>query len=127
MESEHRLSKSSITEEELKKYSVPSDDDDDNDVDDDDHSVIADGDIATNIDDNQTSDNNNNNLSEPVIVLKQIRRLSSVDNEPGPSIPPTKPTVTVSDIDMKAKQSNNKYVHLIGIVFVLEVEKIVRA
>ncbi|CAF0747725.1 unnamed protein product [Adineta ricciae] len=108
LESEHRLSKSSITEEELKKYSVPSDDDDDNDVDDDDHSLIADGDIATNIDDNQTSDNNNNNnLSEPVIVLKQIRRLSSVDNEPGPPVPPTKPTVIVSDIDTKVKQSNN--------------------
>ncbi|UJR33757.1 hypothetical protein I4U23_021184 [Adineta vaga] len=112
LESENRLSKSSITEEELKKYSIPStntlSDDEDNDMDDDNHSSIADGDIATTIDDNQTHENNNNNHeNDGIIVLKQIRRLSSVETVPVPSLPPTKPTVIISDKDVKSKESNN--------------------
>ncbi|CAF0727223.1 unnamed protein product [Adineta steineri] len=100
IKSEHRLSKGSITEEELKKYSVPSNtalsDDEDNDVDDDNHSSIADGDIATLTDDIQQN--------EPAIVLKQVRRLSSTEME---TIPPTLPIVVVTDNDAKSNESNN--------------------
>ncbi|CAM4879525.1 unnamed protein product [Rotaria socialis] len=108
LKSEHRLSKGSITEEELKKYTAPpngtlSDDDED----DDDHSSVAGGDVATINDDNQT--NQDNNQTETNIILKQIRRLSSDEAmpPPPPPPPPPQPTVMLKDDHKRAKESNN--------------------
>ncbi|CAF4530909.1 unnamed protein product [Rotaria sp. Silwood1] len=113
LKSEHRLSKASITEDELKKFSAPSnitlsDEDEDNDDDDDDnHSSVAGGDVATTIDDNQT--NPDNNQSGINIVLKQIRRLSSAEtlSTPSPPPPPPQPSVIATDDNKKSKEPSN--------------------
>ncbi|CAF2709530.1 unnamed protein product [Rotaria sp. Silwood2] len=111
LKSEHRLSKGSITEDELKKFSTPSnitlsDDEEDNDDYDDNHSSVAGGDVATTIDDNQTNQDNNQTGSN--IVLKQIRRLSSVEAITTPSPPPPpQPLVITTDDNNKSKESSN--------------------
>jgi hypothetical protein len=88
----------------LKKFSVPANgavSDDEDDEDDDNHSSIAGGDIASIIDDNQT--NTDKNQIESSIVLKQIRRLPSVEPMPPP---PVQPTVIATEDNEKSKESN---------------------
>ena len=97
MKSEHHLSKISITDE-LKTLSAPlngnvSDEDMDDDEDDN-PSSIADADIVTAIDDLKTD--GEKNPTESAIVLKQIRRLSSVESLPPPPPPPLLATQTVT-------------------------------
>ena len=106
---ERRLSKSSITEEEFKKFSTPSNgliSDDDNDDDDDDRSSAAGGDISTIIDENETLKDNQPN--ESVIVLKQIRRLSSGEPMPPPPPPPSSslPKLVATETNNKLDESN---------------------
>lgn len=70
-----------------------SDDDEDED---DDHSSVAGGDIASAVDDNQT--NGEQTSVESSIVLKQVRRLSSVE--------PAQPTVTITEDHEKLAESD---------------------
>ena len=107
MKSAHRLSKSSITEEELKRFAASSnvtlsddEDDEDDEDDDDNHSSVAGGDIASAIDDNQT--NGDQTSIESSIVLKQVRRLSSAE----PALPPAQPTVTITEDNEKPVESD---------------------
>jgi len=83
------LSKTSITDE-LKKLNVPSNgaisDDDLDDEEDDNHSSIADGDIASTTEEVKNASETTNPV-ESVIVLKQIRRLPSVEEMPPPPPP----------------------------------------
>ena len=108
---EHSHSKRSLTEE-LKQYSGPSNgalhdhDSAEDDDEDDNRSSIADGDVAIAIDDGSTD--------QPVdqvgssIVLKQIRRLSSVEPTPPPPLPPPLPPVSRVPSTKAADQKNNK-------------------
>lgn len=100
MKSAHRLSKSSITEEELKRFAASSNvtlsDDEDDEDDDDNHSSVAGGDIASAVDDNQT--NADQTSVESSIVLKQVRRLSSAE--------PAQPTVTITEDNEKPAESD---------------------
>jgi hypothetical protein len=85
------------------------DDDDDDDDDDDNHSSVADGDVALIIDDIKTEQDKV--PTESVIVLKQIRRLSSVEATtatlPSPAPPPTLSNVIkIDDNNDKSKDVN---------------------
>ena len=75
-------------------------------IDDDDadnHSSVADGDVATTIDDNQNGQEAN--TVAPAIVLKQIRRLSSVEAMPPPPPPPPLPIAVPAEENNKSKES----------------------
>ena len=103
MRSAHRLSKSSITEEELKRFAASSSNvalsDDDDDDDDDNQSSVTGGDIASAIDDNQI--NTDKTPIESSIVLKQVRRLLS--EEPAP---PQSTTMTITADNEKSTELN---------------------
>lgn len=92
----------------MKKLEVPSNgamsDDDLDDDEEDNHSSLADADIATTTDENKTIQETN--PVETGIVLKQIRRLSSVEAMPPPPPPPPAPEIVPPTDVAKAKDSN---------------------
>jgi hypothetical protein len=63
---------------------------------------MAGGDVATAIEENQTD--KDNNQIESSIVLKQIRRLPSVE----PTPPPAQPIVVVTDDNNNKSKESNK-------------------
>jgi hypothetical protein len=65
---------------------------------------MAGGDVATAIEGNQTD--KDNNQIESSIVLKQIRRLPSVEPLPSPPPPPAPPAIVVTDDNNELKEPN---------------------
>ena len=81
----------------------------DDDIDDDDadnHSSVADGDIASTVDDNQ-NDREANSVTS-AIVLKQIRRLPSVESMPPPPPPPPLPPIVAAPEENNRSKESKK-------------------